>query len=529
MSDDLLLVIDTEQLAAAVEGNAQRLAERVVAVREAHGDFLLPTIYTPSLSDTFVSDGPRLRKVIKVAWRTFESPEGIDLDLWQAWLIDRVLERYPEDHPDPAKRGRLRYRQVVISIPRQNGKSVIAAILALYGLLMHEPGPAVVSVASTAEQARIVYNRVLYVIQSNADLTRRFKKMTETRGITTKDGSGTYVAKASKGEALQGIPVSLAVPDELHITKPAIWQSLVNGILTRADGLIVGVTTAGDDDSELLKSLYDLGKRAAQGDPNLERFGFFCWQAPEPVVPEDDADLAEWILVSNPSVYEARRGDGILANVIADVRAMPEQDAIRYRGNLFVASESAFIPVELWARNYRRDAEGAPEPFPEDVRTVFTLDRTPDWGYATINVTAIVGDVTHTEVVASIVRPTLEQLADLCETLYEHDPIVFGVDGYQLRDLGDELKRRGLPVYIASQSDLITASSLTYAKLVRGHLRHSGDELLARQIPRTVRKNVGDGYRISRKDSSVEIDGVIAMALGVLLAETHRDSGGFVF
>lgn len=516
--DDLLLVLDVEQFDHAV--NLAAVAERAAAFRAA-GPMLLPAIYTPALSDEFISDGPRLRQVIKVAWRTFENPDGIDLDLWQAWLIDRVLERYPSDHPDPAKAGRLRYRQVVISIPRQNGKSVIAAILALYGLLMHEPGPAVISVASTADLARIVYDRVLYVIQSNPDLTRRFSKMTETRGIATKDGSGTYKAKASKGDALQGIPVSFAVPDELHITKPAIWQALVNGILTRKDGLIVGVTTAGDEESELLKSLYELGNKAAQGDPSLERFGFFVWQAPEPVVPEGDADLAEWILASNPSVYEGRVE---LSTVISDVRAMPAQDAIRYRGNLFVASQAAYIPIELWMRNLRRDAEGERAPFP-DARPVFTIDRTPDWGYAAIIATALVGDELHTEVVAGVVRPTLEQLADMCELLFDHNPIVYGVDGYQLRDLGAELKRRGLPVYIATQSDVITASSLMYAKLVRGQLKHSGDELMAQQIPRTVRKNVGDGFRISRRDSSTNIDAVFSTALGALLAETQRDTG----
>lgn len=193
----------------------------------------------------------------------------------------------------------------MISMPRQNGKSVIGAILALYGILMHEEGPAVVSVASTADQARIVYNRVLFVIQSNAELSRRFSKMTETRGITTKDGSGTYQAKASKGDALQGIPVSLAIPDELHITKPAIWQSLVNGILTRKDGLIAGITTAGDEGSTLLKHLYVLGNKAAQGDAQLERFGFFCWQAPEAIVPEDDEALEEWLMESNPRYSRA--------------------------------------------------------------------------------------------------------------------------------------------------------------------------------------------------------------------------------
>ena len=50
---------------------------------------------------------------------------------WQKWLLRSVLERYPDDHPEPSKAGRLRYKQVVISMPRKNGKSLLGALLAL--------------------------------------------------------------------------------------------------------------------------------------------------------------------------------------------------------------------------------------------------------------------------------------------------------------------------------------------------------------------------------------------------------------
>lgn len=487
--------------------------------------FLFPATFTEALSPDFVSDGPMLRAFIKLAWRTPENPTGLTLDLWQEWLIDRVLERYPLNYPDPKKAGRLRYRQCVISIPRQNGKSVLGAILALYGLLFHEDGPYVIGVASSAEQARIVYDRVLFVIQVNPALRRQFSKMTETRGIKTKDGAGRYEIKASKGAALQGLPTSMSIVDELHITAPPIWSALVNGTVARKNGLVLGITTAGDEDSELLKRLYDLGNKAAAGDKSLERFGFFCWQAPEGVVPADDDALAEWLLASNPSIYEGRLDVG---SVVSDVRAEPEIDVLRYRGNLFVASQAAFIPAELWHRGER----GAAFPTPNSTgvsRPVFAIDRTPDWGYATVTVTVKTDDgKTHTEVVASMVRPTLERLADLCVQLAPHAPTTFVVDGYSLRDLGNELKRRGLPVRITTMGDMLTASSMFYAKIAQGKLKHSADALLSRQIPRAVRKNVNDGFRISRKDSS-EIDAVIATALGVFGAETMGEAPMQIF
>ena len=167
----------------------------------------LPSVYTPPLTDDFETDGDRLIEFANLAWQSPESPDGLTLDEWQRWLLRHVLERYPADHPKYP--GRLRYRQVVISVGRQNGKSLLAAILGLYGLLMHEPGAQVISLASSTDQANIVYSRVNYVINQNPFLRKRFKRATETRGIVTNDNAGRYDVKAAKESALQGIPMSL--------------------------------------------------------------------------------------------------------------------------------------------------------------------------------------------------------------------------------------------------------------------------------------------------------------------------------
>lgn len=501
------------------EATIDAVAVRAAEVR-SRSPFLLPAVFTPALSEAFLSDGPALRRFVAAAWKTPEHPEGLKLDRWQSWLIDRVLERYPEDHPDPEKAGRLRYREVVISIPRQNGKSVLGAIFAMYGLLMHEPGPIVVGVASSAEQARIVYNRVLYVIRSNPDLAHLFEKMTETRGIKRKHGAGEYTIKASKGDAVQGLPTSLTVVDELHITRAAVWNGLKQGTKTRADGLLVGITTAGDDESELLLFLYKMGQLSADLEPHQERFGFFCYQAPEALVPEDDADLAEALLLANPGLFEGRVA---LGPEIASARTSPAPDVIRYVLNHFIGSQNAFIPTERWIRGFRGGD------FPEG-RPVFAIDRTPDWGWASIVAGIKVGEDVHTEVVASIERPTLEQLADLLAELHwRWDSRGVILDGYTLRDLAAELERRGVKSRVASMGDLLTASSLLYSRVIRGTLKHSGDELLARQIPHTFRKNIGDGFRISRKDSASSIDGVMATAYAVFGAETMPDQALQVF
>jgi len=64
---------------------------------------------------------------------------------------------------------------------------------------------------------------------------------------------------------------------------------------------------------------------------------------------------------------------------------------------------------------------------------------------------------------------------------------------------------------------------MLFAKLAQKKLRHGNDPLLTMQIPRTVRKNVGDNYRISRADSGVVIDSVMATMLAVYAVETVKE------
>jgi hypothetical protein len=87
-----------------------------------------------------------------------DNPDGIKLDEWQVWLLRHLLERYPSDHENPDLAGRLRYRSCVVSVPRQSGKSLIGAILGLWGVAMRNGQS--LSLASNTEQAMVIYTRV---------------------------------------------------------------------------------------------------------------------------------------------------------------------------------------------------------------------------------------------------------------------------------------------------------------------------------------------------------------------------------
>lgn len=439
-----------------------------------------------------------------MVWRT---AFNITFDPWQEWLLRAVMEVYPAGHE---KAGQLRYRQVVISMGRQNGKTELGAILGIWGLL-RAPNSNTVGIASSADQARLVYDRANQAIAANASLAKRFRKLTDTRGIRANDGA-RYEIKAAKSAALQGIPIHTGLVDEVHLLKTALWTDLVNGTGGRPNAIVVGITTAGDENSELLTNLYETGHDAAEGNPALTGFGFFLWEASESRVPDDDAELLALLTAANPALASGRSD---AANILSDVRAMPISEVIRYRLNRFHTSTEAFMPLDSWEKCRRPFTATMPRG-----ELVFCLDMSPSHDYASIAAAVVDEDgVTHTELVAWLVKPELGQLVRICERLWRHSPNTFAMDSYTLRDLGNELKMRGLPVTILSRVDAVNGSALLHQKVSQGKLQHAGDALLSAQLPRAKAKTMGDGYRIVPSESSFEIEAVMATVGAVLTAE----------
>jgi phage terminase large subunit-like protein len=475
----------------------------------------LPTIYTPPLSEDFVTDGDKLIDFANIAWRSPENPDGLQLDEWQKWLLRAILERYPADHPTYP--GRLRYRQIVISVGRQNGKSLIAAMLGLYGLLLHEVGPQCISLASSTDQANIVYNRVLYVINSNPFLKKRFKRATETRGIVTSDGGGRYDVKAAKEAALQGIPISFCLFDELHLAKEGMWSAAVLGTSQRKDGIVVGITTAGDQNSKTLIDLYKSGKAAANGATDLERFGFFLWTAPDNAAVDDP----KAINAANPSVAAGRIP---IEQVISDLKTIPEHEARRYRLNQFIAgSTDSWLPGDIFRAATGRGVTKLQN-------GVFSVDITRNWTHATIAFANDNDGIQETELVMSLVNPTEQQLFNEILSLYgKFSPRAIALDDRQLPSLAKRLKLSGLPVWQLWTKEVSSACSAVFAMFSSNSVRHNNDALLVAQMPNGVAKYTGETWLISRKESLGDIDAVMStvMALYVSSRAQHATVGVF--
>jgi phage terminase large subunit-like protein len=475
----------------------------------------LPAIYTQPLSEDFPTDGDKLIELVKVAWKSPELPDGLTLDEWQEWLLRHLLERYPDGHPNA---GELRYRQIVVSMGRQNGKSLLAAILGVYGMLIHQrSGASVISLASSIDQARIIYNRVLFVIQSNPFLSKRFKKASESRGIVTADGTGRYDVKPAKEGALQGIPISLCLFDELHLAKKGMWSAAVLGTAQRQDGIVIGITTAGDQNSETLLDLYKTGQSAASGDKELERFGFFCWEAPQHAK-VDDPDALK---AANPSISAGRLS---LDNVLSDLKTIPEHEARRYRLNQFISgTASSWIPSDTFRK------AGDKLSIPQE-GGVFAVDISKNWEHATIAFANQVGEEHHTELVRTFVQPNETQLFNaLVELHHRYAPRAIALDDRGLTNLGKRLKMAGFPVWQLWTKEISAACSVVYSMFANGEAKHNNDPLLIVQSPRGIAKYSGESWFISRKESLGEIDALMATVMSLYVSSRAEHAAIGVF
>ena len=468
---------------------------------------LYPARWTKPLSEHFESDADRLLQVVDLAYRDMDNPDGIKLDEWQTWLLRHLLERYPADHPNPDLAGRLRYRSCVVSVPRQSGKSLIGAILGLWGVAMRNGQS--LSLASNTEQAMVIYSRVLQTIMGNPELKEMFKKTTERRGIVSADGLSRYDVRPAKESSLQGLRVDTVLADELHIWKKGMWTAVVQGTAASPDGIVIGITTAGDATSETLIDLYKQGERSVNGDPALERFGFFCWEAPEGSEIDGDA-----ILASNPAVECGRIP---LERVLGDLATIPEHEARRYRLNQFISGVSeSWLPMPVFHANAGHgigDLSGA----------VLSVSVNAKLDFGTIAAAKKNGDKIETELVASLVNPSENRLYDLLTTLYKkHGCSAIVIDGNSMPSLQKRLKNAGFPLWQLWAKEVAAACSTTFALFTQNKIEHANDPLLIAQMPRGVARYVGENWYLSRKASLGDIDSVLATILAVYVANIEK-------
>jgi phage terminase large subunit-like protein len=206
--------------------------------------------------DGFVFSAEEGDKVCRRAER-FPFAEGprrgqpFRLEAWQVWLFRTFFGWI-----DPVT-GFGRFRLASIWLPKGNGKSPIAALIALCVLTVAKGGDKIYSAASTQKQARHVFDaaREMLRIDSDDAVEAGRKSIASHFGIEVEEhrikGAGdnrVYEPVSSEAGSIEGIRPSVLILDEVHVLPNRKLYDNLRSAANKVDGSrFVTISTAGFD------------------------------------------------------------------------------------------------------------------------------------------------------------------------------------------------------------------------------------------------------------------------------------------
>jgi len=268
-----------------------------------------------------------------------------DLAPWQLFVVANLFGWWAEK--------RRVTRTAFISVARKNGKSTLAAGLALKMLFADsEAGPQVVCVATSRDQARIVFSEAAMMTDTSATL--RNMGYVYRSELRCPGNRGRFWAAGADSARLWGYSLSCAIVDELHAHKDRrLWDAVATSMVARQNPLLIAISTAGDDESLLFDEMRSAAQLAVQDDQGVDSFFAFDCYVPDDV---DFRDPGIWA-AANPSLGITIMPDD-LATALAQARTPSAEAAFRrYHLNQQITGAGQWIPVEIW-----RDSEIPQEP-----------------------------------------------------------------------------------------------------------------------------------------------------------------------
>jgi hypothetical protein len=406
---------------------------------------------------------------------------GLTLDRWQRRALARALAVDANN--------RLIHREYLVSTGRQCGKT--AAVRSLVGwALTTDAGPhwsLIYGLAHNRPQARIPYEAVLADLRPIArrlgDERRGGLALTRYLGIRSNVAGWRreyHVTSREARDAIRGYSIDLAVFDEVRTQHDdETYAALKPTVSARPEPLIFEISSAGDDRSMLLRSLWERGLRIIDRAEPAEGFGMTWYAAGDADAPDDPAAWAR----SSPALVEGRIDP---ATIRDELRALTPATFRRERLNLWADAADEWLPPGIWARQL------APAPAGPFGRVVLALEIEPGWAHATIAVALLTDGPSYVDVAAELAAPAGSTIApaDLLEAL-ERLRLAWGpalVAWSKSSPLAAHLELwagdADVPTFALGPADIRNASELFRAELVGGRLTHGPDPVLAIQARR---------------------------------------------
>ena len=456
------------------------------------------------------SDGGFVADFIEACCRVTKGPGAgdlISLRPWQRTLLEDLFELRAD--------GRRRYRRGLIGLPRKNGKSALGAGIALWSLIASgEIGGEVYSCAGDRDQARIVFAMARQMVEMEPALAKRVRVFKDV--IEFGQTNSIYKVLSSEAFTKEGLNPSCVIFDEVHVQpNDELWNVMNLGSGTRADPLVLGITTAGvksdaSGGDSICYRLYQHGKRVAAGDADDDSF-FFKWWEPAAGTEADWRDPVVWA-EANPAYADFLFEE----DFVASAKTTPENEFRTKRLNQWVSSTQAWLAQGVWDDLADPDRE-----VPDGAEIVLGFD-----GSYNNDSTGLVGCTVEEEPHLFLIEawekvdhpddpdwqvPRGEVMEAIRRACQRWDVREAAMDPYRWEREMQDLSEEGWPIIewpTSSPARMVPACAKFYDAAMQGRLTHDGNPRLARHIDNAVLKVDGKGPRIVKdhKHSPRKID-----------------------
>jgi len=184
--------------------------------------------------------------------------ESFTLQTWQREFISELFGWKRAD-------GTRKYRRAYLEVPRKNGKSTLAAGIAL--LLLYadgEAGAEVYSAAGDKDQARIVFDQAKAMVEE-APVLRKVSKVWRY-SITVEESRSSYKVLSADAFTKHGLNAHGVIFDELHAQPTRdLWDVLTTATGARRQPLVVAITTAGFDRESICWEVHEYARQVNEG------------------------------------------------------------------------------------------------------------------------------------------------------------------------------------------------------------------------------------------------------------------------
>ncbi|MFA6711907.1 MAG: terminase TerL endonuclease subunit [Candidatus Caldatribacteriota bacterium] len=259
---------------------------------------------------------------------------------WQEKIIRDIFGTIKED-------GTRQYRTAYIEIPRKNGKTEIAASIALYLLFADgEAGGEIYSAAGDRDQATLVYNAAQSMVKQSPALLKRCKIIDSQKRIVYYATNSFYRVLSAEHSTKHGVNAHGVIFDELHVQpNRELWDTLTTSGGTRTQPLIVAITTAGYDKNSICWEQHDYAIKVRDGIIKDPTFYPVIYAADE----KDDWEDENVWFKANPALDNFRSLDEMRA-LYKKAKEVPalQNTFKRLYLNIWTSQETRWLDMDWW-------------------------------------------------------------------------------------------------------------------------------------------------------------------------------------